>query len=638
MFRFDDPGATGNLSLDGSPAATDKLVVMKTGETLAKVQTSQQVARAGATATPAVAAVPKAGASSRLAAGWQAGVTPVANVLDFGATGDGSADDTAGIVAAIAALPADGGIVFLPSSDPFYPSCIGDYKISSTLTLGDGTASVASTRHGIRLMGTVAAGSSSEMSAATTRGVRLLWYGALGGTMVKLAGPIMMCEIAHLSMVGNAGGSAAATCLNAFHATKCWFHDLNLSGFSTIGVKVDAVGGAGLPSGVVIGGDDCTWDRVCTGGVTDTAAVGLDFGATAAGGTATDNARHLFGDCTFRGGTGVSGRGLVLRFVDNCTFVRCHLVGGSANTSIEVVPASGDTSFPKAITFVDCAVTGNVILTGAWTAPAHGLLFLPLIIEGAASIPAIAQVRGLAGGSWFGESIFNDPGADVDFRVEGDSLSHAIFLDASAATENLALLAGAAPNWQSMDGGVYLANGTTAASANPVDGVFLQSRDVVAGEASLFARSEIGDERITGLTRRLAAQFDKTNSAVVSFVTGLAFNVEAGLPYTFIAYLPYIADVTGGHKYTLSGTCTATTVWFHISSLDDATSAFVVTSTKTSLGSEAGQASSVAGMTVIRGYILVNAAGTLRIAFAQNAANATSSLRAGASFRLMPAN
>ena len=49
------------------------------------------------------------------------------SVKDFGATGDGVTDDTAAIQAALSALPATGGTVFLPT---------GKYKTSSQITVG----------------------------------------------------------------------------------------------------------------------------------------------------------------------------------------------------------------------------------------------------------------------------------------------------------------------------------------------------------------------------------------------------------------------------------------------------------------------------------------------------------------------
>jgi len=74
-----------------------------------------------------------------------------------------------------------------------------------------------------------------------------------------------------------------------------------------------------------------------------------------------------------------------------------------------------------------------------------------------------------------GASIFNETGADTDFRIEGKTLSHMLFLDASAATENIALCAGSAPDWQSMDRGIFLGDATTLPSANASGGVFLYS-------------------------------------------------------------------------------------------------------------------------------------------------------------------
>ncbi|MEU8588977.1 glycosyl hydrolase family 28-related protein [Streptomyces sp. NPDC048664] len=46
------------------------------------------------------------------------------NVLDYGATGNGSTDDTTALQSAIGAVPASGGTVVFPA---------GTYKISSAL-------------------------------------------------------------------------------------------------------------------------------------------------------------------------------------------------------------------------------------------------------------------------------------------------------------------------------------------------------------------------------------------------------------------------------------------------------------------------------------------------------------------------
>lgn len=72
-------------------------------------------------------------------------------------------------------------------------------------------------------------------------------------------------------------------------------------------------------------------------------------------------------------------------------------------------------------------------------------------------------------------AVGNEGGADYDLRWEGDTLAYMLFLDASAATENIALLTTAAPNWQSMDRGLYLGDSTTVPAGDPANGGFLYS-------------------------------------------------------------------------------------------------------------------------------------------------------------------
>jgi hypothetical protein len=72
-----------------------------------------------------------------------------------------------------------------------------------------------------------------------------------------------------------------------------------------------------------------------------------------------------------------------------------------------------------------------------------------------------------------GATIWNEQGADIDQRWEGDSLAYMMFLDASADTENIALLTTAAPNWQSMDRGIFIGNCSAAPTGNPANGGYL---------------------------------------------------------------------------------------------------------------------------------------------------------------------
>ena len=85
-------------------------------------------------------------------------------------------------------------------------------------------------------------------------------------------------------------------------------------------------------------------------------------------------------------------------------------------------------------------------------------------------------------------AVVNEPGNDYDWRVEGDTLAYALFLDASAATENLALITTAAPGWNSMDRGIFIGDSTTAPTGNPTAGGYLY---VVAG--ALWWRGSSGN-------------------------------------------------------------------------------------------------------------------------------------------------
>lgn len=136
----------------------------------------------------------------------------------------------------------------------------------------------------------------------------------------------------------------------------------------------------------------------------------------------------------------------------------------------------------------------------------------------------------------------------------------------------------------------------------------------------------------TAETLNVTTQFDKTTDTTLANVTGLSIGVQASRTYNFKASLYYDADVTGGAKFAIGGTATATAIIYQINTTCNASSALVITSRQTALAGSAGQAGCTAGYTEINGTITVNAAGTLTVQFAQNASNATSSVLVGSAF------
>lgn len=177
---------------------------------------------------------------------------------------------------------------------------------------------------------------------------------------------------------------------------------------------------------------------------------------------------------------------------------------------------------------------------------------------------------------------------------------------------------------------------STAPSTSPTDTVQLYSNDAAAADHNLFSRNEAGEvNRLTGLAARNSAQFDKTN-ATLATVTGLTRNVEAGRTYAFRAVLQTTAVATGGVKFAVSGTATATAISYEGTM---ASGAVIATQTRaTALDTTVcASTTTTAGTCYIEGVIQVNAAGTFLLQFAQNNTDASaSSVLANSYFQLIP--
>lgn len=144
----------------------------------------------------------------------------------------------------------------------------------------------------------------------------------------------------------------------------------------------------------------------------------------------------------------------------------------------------------------------------------------------------------------------------------------------------------------------------------------------------------VRQELFQGQQGRVSTQFDATTTTLAN-VTNLTANVAAGKTYRFEAILHTTTDAVGGHKYAIAGTATATNVIYQINSINNGTNAFRLNSRQTALAGSAGEAVGTAYYTTIAGTITVNAAGTLTVQFAQNAASGTSSVLVGSTFYII---
>jgi len=136
---------------------------------------------------------------------------------------------------------------------------------------------------------------------------------------------------------------------------------------------------------------------------------------------------------------------------------------------------------------------------------------------------------------------------------------------------------------------------------------------------------------------RVGTQFDKTSSTTLGDVTDLSVTVEAGRKYKFSAAL----DITtggGGGKVAIGGTATATSVAYTGKYIDNSGGTVIIYGRATSLGTAvAGSALGTSVIMEVEGSIVVNAAGTLTLQFAQNTSNgAPSSVLVGSTFTIQP--
>lgn len=166
---------------------------------------------------------------------------------------------------------------------------------------------------------------------------------------------------------------------------------------------------------------------------------------------------------------------------------------------------------------------------------------------------------------------------------------------------------------------------STAPSTSPTDTVQLYSNDAATGAHELYARNEAGEvERQTGLAARNSSSFAKTSDTTLANITGLTRNVEASRTYAFTAVIQTTAAATGGVKFSVSGTATATAISYEGILMDGA--AVVAQTRATALDTAVcASTTSTAGTCTIRGVIQVNAAGTLTVQFAQNASDGSAS-------------
>lgn len=180
---------------------------------------------------------------------------------------------------------------------------------------------------------------------------------------------------------------------------------------------------------------------------------------------------------------------------------------------------------------------------------------------------------------------------------------------------------------------------STAPTTSPTDTVQAYSNDAAAGAHELYTRNEAGEiNRLSGLAARNSSSFAKTSDTTLANITGLTRNVEASRVYAFRAYVQTTSGAGGGVKFAVSGTATATSISYEGVLRSDSDDNIALITRATALDTVVcNQTSITSGTCEINGTIVVNAAGTLTIQFAQNTSDGSAStVLANQYFQLIP--
>lgn len=290
---------------------------------------------------------------------------PFVDVRSSGAKGDGTTDDTVAIQAAIDSLSATGGEVRFPA---------GTYRITSTVNIGNGTSSAASTRNNVGLVG-VGAGNSSSETTAPNAATKIVWAGSASGTMFEFKGPISGVRMRDIFLSCGNFGSHANTAILANHVFNSHFADLEMDSCGSYAIKDYAYDN---PTGVVIGANNVIWDNVSIYSNGVTTASGVQIGAASdanPAGSHLDVAKQSFRSVNI--GAGSSGTAIDLRFTDNIAFDRLNVTSGLVGIKVTQV-VSNTFKFPQASACYLCNIVATTpIDDSTWTGTVIGMMFLP---------------------------------------------------------------------------------------------------------------------------------------------------------------------------------------------------------------------------------------------------------------------
>jgi hypothetical protein len=282
------------------------------------------------------------------------------NVKSQGAQGNGVADDTAAIQRAINAIPAQGGTVYFPA---------GQYKISSTLTIGNGSSGAISTiGNNLRLLGQ--GGPTNIAFGDSKAGVALVWAGG-ASIMLNVLGPISGVGIDGFYF--DAAG-LANTCLRVDHSDRSNYTKIECINFLTEGIIQTAYP---APTGFNNGSNGNLFKFVYVTQITSV-VTGMRIGENTLGSFPNlDPASNFYEDLAIFCSVGGS-IALQTRYCDSEMFVNCSLNATIPHDVVVVgsvfpqnLVFTNGNNLPRLDTITGAANNGGGLIR-ITTTPAHG--------------------------------------------------------------------------------------------------------------------------------------------------------------------------------------------------------------------------------------------------------------------------
>lgn len=268
------------------------------------------------------------------------------SVKSYGAAGNGIADDTVAIQAAINFVQTAGGSVYFPS---------GTYKITSSLVIGNGSANAFSTYAGVQLVG---AGGGVLPGPGNLSAVTL--NSNIAGPAIKIQGPIGSWGVENIA-INITTTSTAAIGLQVISGQNGRTRNLMVTGCYGSSIVVTTVGTAYLSYHNKY---DSTSIYLPAGAA---AALGIVVtGAGATGGSTGAAFEEWHNTYIVIANAGQTGR--VLQYCDNINFFNTEIVNAANGTGVQYNYSStglNGTSFPADCRDFGLEVYGNTILNYA---------------------------------------------------------------------------------------------------------------------------------------------------------------------------------------------------------------------------------------------------------------------------------